>query len=180
MESSTSRLEAKTHSEQEHREVPDQSPAPGTESYVQEYGTGASTCHSLTAAVDQSLTGSRSSTTRAPLTCTVRKAGCFLRSGPSSLRKPMTFMIRTGRPSSRLRRSTIGVQAAETTLSLALLRQYGLPMRGNRPYAAISVSRLWGIRVPSGHGIVRVTSRCRSAGTPNTALCRAASSDTPG
>ncbi len=74
----------------------------------------------------------------------------------------------------------MGVQALETTLSLALLRQYGLPLRGKRPYRAISVSRLCGIRIPSGPGIVRVTSRCRSAGTPNAALCRAARSDTPG
>ncbi|MFF2517672.1 hypothetical protein [Streptomyces sp. NPDC058086] len=92
----------------------------------------------------------------------------------------MTFRIRTGRPSSRFRRLTIGVQALETTLSFAALRQYGLPMRGKRPYAAISVSRLCGIRVPSGPGIVRVTSTCRSAGTPKAALCSAASSDTPG
>lgn len=77
-------------------------------------------------------------------------------------------------------RVTSGVQAAETTLSLAALRQYGLPIGGKRPYAAISVSRLCGIRVPSGAGSVRVTSTCRSAGIPNAALCRAASSDTPG
>ncbi|MEU1601056.1 hypothetical protein ABZ468_52285 [Streptomyces sp. NPDC005708] len=54
---------------------------------------------------------------------------------------------------------TIGVQPLETTLSLALLRQYGLPIRGKRPYAAISVSRLCGMRVPSRLGIVRVTSK---------------------
>lgn len=160
--------------------MPIQSPAPGTESYVQQYGTGALVCHSLTAAVDQSLTGSHSSTTRALLACTVRKAGRFLRSGPSSLRRPMIFKIRTGRPSSRRSSRTIGVQAVETTPALAWLRQYGLPMRGKRPYAAISVSRLRGIRVPSGPGIVRVTSTCRSGGTPKAALCSAASSDTPG
>ncbi|MEU6511028.1 hypothetical protein [Streptomyces sp. NPDC046942] len=92
----------------------------------------------------------------------------------------MTFRIRTGRPSSARRRPTIGVQAVETTPSLAYLRQYGLPMRGNRPYAAISVSRLRGIRVASGPGMVRVTSMWRSGGTPKAELCCAASSDTPG
>lgn len=45
----------------------DQSPAPGTESYVQQYRAGALACHSLTAPVDQSLTGSHSSTIRALL-----------------------------------------------------------------------------------------------------------------
>jgi hypothetical protein len=35
----------------------------------------------------------------------------------------MTFRIRTGRPSSRRIRRTIGVQALEVTLSLACLRQ---------------------------------------------------------
>ncbi len=92
----------------------------------------------------------------------------------------MIFRIRTGRPSSRFRRLTIGVQALAATLSLVLLRRYGLPMRGKRPYAAISGSRLRGIRVPPGPGIVRVTSRCWSAGTPKAALCSAASSDTTG
>ncbi|MBZ9642929.1 hypothetical protein [Streptomyces sp. PSKA30] len=88
--------------------------------------------------------------------------------------------MRTGRPSSRRSWRTIGVEALEATLSSAVWRQYGLPIRGKRPYAAISVSRLCGIRVPSGPGIVRVTSMCRSAGTPKAALCSAASSDTLG
>ncbi|MGW8955938.1 hypothetical protein [Streptomyces sp. NPDC055709] len=37
------------------------------------------------------------------------------------------------------------VWALETTLSLPLRRQYGLPLRGKRLHAAISVGRLRGI-----------------------------------
>lgn len=51
-------------------------------------------------------------------------------------------------------------QLAETTDSFADFVQYLVPILGNLPYSAISVSREWGIRLPSGPGMVRVTSRC--------------------